>query len=144
MCQLDSVTPLSESELRMWLLKYRYSSKVFVLPPWKEIYVNDAERDHTLNMLSRSTGSRRNGTVDADIMSSRCRWFQLMRGVHSFSKHWQTTMPNLPSRRTTMDVLPQTHRLALNVNTREFTSTDYRLRRHWHASPFRLPRATMC
>ena len=23
------------------------SSKVFVLPPWKAIYVNDAERDHT-------------------------------------------------------------------------------------------------
>lgn len=46
-CMLDHVTPLSESELSGWLTKYRYFSKVFVLPPWKEIYMNDAERDHT-------------------------------------------------------------------------------------------------
>src|SRR5215831_9074831 len=46
-CGLDCVTPLSESELSMWLSTYRYFSKVFVLPPWKAIYVNDAERDHT-------------------------------------------------------------------------------------------------
>ena len=31
----------------MWLSKYQYCSKVFLLPPWKAIYVNDAERDHT-------------------------------------------------------------------------------------------------
>jgi predicted ATPase len=31
----------------MWLSKYRYFPKVFVLPPWKAIYENDAERDHT-------------------------------------------------------------------------------------------------
>jgi predicted ATPase len=31
----------------MWLSEYRYCSTVFVLPPWKAIYVNDAERDHT-------------------------------------------------------------------------------------------------
>jgi predicted ATPase len=31
----------------MWLSKYTYCSKVFVLPPWQAIYVNDAERDHT-------------------------------------------------------------------------------------------------
>ena len=31
----------------MWLSKYQYFPKVFVLPPWKAIYVNDAERDHT-------------------------------------------------------------------------------------------------
>jgi predicted ATPase len=45
-CGLDHVRPLSESELSVWLSKYRYCSKVFVLPPWKAIYVNDAERDH--------------------------------------------------------------------------------------------------
>ncbi len=47
LCLLDHVTPLNESELRMWLSKYHYFSKVFVLPPWKAIYANDAERDHT-------------------------------------------------------------------------------------------------
>jgi predicted ATPase len=44
---LDRVAPLNESELSVWLSKYRYFSKVFVLPPWRAIYVNDAERDHT-------------------------------------------------------------------------------------------------
>ena len=44
---LDHITPLNESELSMWLSKYKYFSKVFVLPPWKAIYENDAERDHT-------------------------------------------------------------------------------------------------
>ena len=44
---LDRLAPLSESELSAWLSKYQYCSKVFLLPPWKEIYVNDAERDHT-------------------------------------------------------------------------------------------------
>ena len=44
---LDHITPLNESELSMWHSKYKYFSKVFVLPPWKAIYENDAERDHT-------------------------------------------------------------------------------------------------
>jgi predicted ATPase len=47
LCSLDHISPLNESELRMWLAKYQYCPKVFVLPPWKEIYTNDAERDHT-------------------------------------------------------------------------------------------------
>ena len=47
LCGLDLVSPLNESELSVWLSNYQYSSKVFVLPPWKAIYVNDAERDHT-------------------------------------------------------------------------------------------------
>ena len=47
LCSLDHVTPLNESELSMWLSKYQYCSKVFVLPPWRAIYTNDAERDHT-------------------------------------------------------------------------------------------------
>jgi predicted ATPase len=47
LCALDCLTPLDESELSTWLSNYRYCSKVFVLPPWQAIYVNDAERDHT-------------------------------------------------------------------------------------------------
>ena len=46
-CALDRASPLGESELSTWLSDYPYFSKVFVLPPWKAIYVNDAERDHT-------------------------------------------------------------------------------------------------
>ena len=37
LCMLDHVTPLNESELSMWLSKYQYHSKVFVLPPWQAI-----------------------------------------------------------------------------------------------------------
>ena len=47
LCLLDHVRPLNESELSMWLSKYQYFPKVFVLSPWKAIYKNDAERDHT-------------------------------------------------------------------------------------------------
>src|SRR6476661_9089375 len=47
LCSLDHVTPLNERELSTWLSTYRYFPKVFLLPPWKEIYTNDAERDHT-------------------------------------------------------------------------------------------------
>jgi len=47
LCWIDRVTPLNEGELSPWLSKYRYCSTVFVLPPWKAIYVTDAERDHT-------------------------------------------------------------------------------------------------
>ena len=47
LCMLDRASPLNESELSLWLSKYQYCAKVFVLPPWKAIYVNDAERDHT-------------------------------------------------------------------------------------------------
>jgi predicted ATPase len=47
LCLLDHVNSLNESELSTWLSKYRYFPKVFVLPAWKAIYRNDAERDHT-------------------------------------------------------------------------------------------------
>jgi predicted ATPase len=47
LCGLDRVTPLTDNELSMWLSKYQYFPKAFILPPWKAIYVNDAERDHT-------------------------------------------------------------------------------------------------
>jgi predicted ATPase len=47
LCSLDRVTPLNESKLSLWLSKYQYCSRVFTLPPWKAIYANDAERDHT-------------------------------------------------------------------------------------------------
>ena len=47
LCALELVTPLSEGELDVWISRYRYYPRIFVLPPWKAIYVNDAERDHT-------------------------------------------------------------------------------------------------
>jgi predicted ATPase len=47
LCGLDCIAPLNESELNTWLSKYQYCSRVFVLPPWKAIYVNDDERNHT-------------------------------------------------------------------------------------------------
>jgi len=47
LCALHQITPLNEGELNMWLSNYPYFPKVFVLPPWKAIYENDAERDQT-------------------------------------------------------------------------------------------------
>ena len=51
LCLLDQVTPLNDTDLSMWLSTYQYCSKVFVLPPWRAIYTNDAERDHTFEHL---------------------------------------------------------------------------------------------
>ena len=45
--RLDRLTPLNERELSAWLSTYRYFPKIFLLPAWRAIYVNDAERDHT-------------------------------------------------------------------------------------------------
>ncbi|HLK46959.1 MAG TPA: AAA family ATPase [Bryobacteraceae bacterium] len=47
LCALDQITPLTEGELNTWLSSYPYFPKVFLLPPWKAIYQNDAERDQT-------------------------------------------------------------------------------------------------
>ena len=47
LCALDQITPLNEGELNMWLSNYQYFPQVFVLPPWRAIYENDAERDQT-------------------------------------------------------------------------------------------------
>ena len=53
LCGLDHATPLGERQLSQWLAEYRYYPKVFVLPPWEAIYVNDAERDHTFEHAVR-------------------------------------------------------------------------------------------
>ena len=76
LCGLDHISPLSESELSMWLSKYQYFPKVFVLPPWKAIYKNDAERDHTFEHAEWAIGSRRSGIVDADTRYSKSPWLR--------------------------------------------------------------------
>ncbi len=53
LCALDGVTPLGDGALRPWLCKYACGNPVFVLPPWRAIYVNDAERDHTFEHAER-------------------------------------------------------------------------------------------
>lgn len=65
LCSLDRRAPMSERELSAWLSKDRYCSKAFLLPPWKAIYVNDAERDHPFEHAEWSTASRWSGIVDA-------------------------------------------------------------------------------
>jgi predicted ATPase len=94
LCGLDRVTPLNESELSRWLSEYQYCSKVFLLPPWKAIYVNDTERDHTFEhaeSVNRITQE----------WYRRCRYqligyprFQLQSGVRTCCKRWQTATPN--------------------------------------------------
>ena len=53
---LDHITPLGESQLGMRLSRYHYCSTVFVLPPWRAIYVNDPERDHTFKHAESVNG----------------------------------------------------------------------------------------
>ena len=53
LCSVDHASPLGEDELATYLAKYRYFSTVFVLPPWRAIYVTDAERDHTFEHAER-------------------------------------------------------------------------------------------
>lgn len=44
---------LSDVELSHLLQAYPYDRRVFLLPPWPEIYVTDAERDHTFEHCRR-------------------------------------------------------------------------------------------
>jgi len=44
---LQGVAPLSAPALDAALRAYPFHSSVFVLPPWKDIYTADAERDHS-------------------------------------------------------------------------------------------------
>jgi predicted ATPase len=49
LCMLDAVSPLSSQELEAWISRYPYHKQALFLPPWKEIYTNDAERDQTFD-----------------------------------------------------------------------------------------------
>lgn len=44
---LHALAPLPAAELGALLDAHRFHATVFVLPPWEEIYVTDAERDHS-------------------------------------------------------------------------------------------------
>jgi predicted ATPase len=46
LAMVHEASTLSEEELKVKLSGYAFHHTVFVLPPWKDIYVNDAERDH--------------------------------------------------------------------------------------------------
>ena len=47
LAMVHEASPLSEEELKSKLSGYTFHQTVFVLPPWQDIYVTDAERDHT-------------------------------------------------------------------------------------------------
>ena len=44
---LQAAVPIAGSEVQSLLAKYQVHHTVFILPPWREIYVTDAERDHS-------------------------------------------------------------------------------------------------
>jgi len=46
-CMLFDSDPDSHDMISNFLLSHRYNNKVFITPPWKEIYRNDAERDQS-------------------------------------------------------------------------------------------------
>jgi predicted ATPase len=60
---LDQHAAVREADVREHVEAFRYHETVFVLPPWKEIYTKDAERDqdfhHSLGVYERL-----------------CRWYQ--------------------------------------------------------------------
>lgn len=43
---IHEVAPLSAMELEAAISEYSFHTTVFILPPWKEIYRTDTERDH--------------------------------------------------------------------------------------------------
>jgi len=49
LCMLDQVSALEQSKLEVFQMKYPYNSQVFILPPWRDIYTNDSERDQTFD-----------------------------------------------------------------------------------------------
>jgi predicted ATPase len=44
---IQEVSPMPREELTAILTKYPFHRIAFILPPWKAIYANDAERDQT-------------------------------------------------------------------------------------------------
>lgn len=60
---LIEAAPPPEAALNATLKAYPFHGTVFVLPPWKEIYRTDAERDHTFAHAQR---------VHADLV----RWYR--------------------------------------------------------------------
>ena len=99
LCWLDQLTPLNERDLSMWLSTDQYFPKVFLLPPWKEIYTNDAERDHTFEH-AESVNSIDAGVVPSGRLSAH-------RGTQGFgcravyvcaAKRWQMAMHDSPVR----------------------------------------------
>ncbi|MGP5308518.1 AAA family ATPase [Vreelandella alkaliphila] len=44
---LDAESALTRDEIAQYVQKFPYNSVVFLLPPWKEIYDTDSERDQT-------------------------------------------------------------------------------------------------
>ncbi len=44
---LDAENALTQDEIAEYVQKFPYNSVVFLLPPWKEIYATDSERDQT-------------------------------------------------------------------------------------------------
>lgn len=44
---LNAVNAISSEEVARYIRDYPYNNVVFLLPPWKQIYVNDSERDQT-------------------------------------------------------------------------------------------------
>jgi predicted ATPase len=50
---LHGAGTLSDSDLTEHLERYRYNKRVFVFPPWIDIYTTDDERDHTFEHAER-------------------------------------------------------------------------------------------
>lgn len=59
LAMLHEAVSLSTAQRREALTLHPYHPQVFVLPPWREIYVNDAERDHSFEHAERVCGEVR-------------------------------------------------------------------------------------
>ena len=81
---LDQLGLLTESETRQYLLDYPYSRRVFVLPPWEQIYTGDSERDQTFADSVRCTTMCANGTFSVDTSRSRFPGLPWRSAAHSY------------------------------------------------------------
>jgi predicted ATPase len=83
----------------------RYARKVFVTPPWPEIFRQDEERRHSLKMRWRSTHWRWRSTSGADMSWSKFRNCRFPRELIS---SWRRLVCNPEDRLVTLPVRPQT------------------------------------
>ena len=50
---VHEAAPLAEAQLQAELTAFVFHSTVFMLPPWRDIYETDAERDHNFDHATR-------------------------------------------------------------------------------------------
>ena len=93
---LHEASPLPLIELETMLASYQFHATVFVLPPWKAIYANDAERASRLLRPLRSTPGSYGGAIRAAMFSMKYPAV-LLHSEASMSSAFSQRAPRNPS-----------------------------------------------